>query len=347
MKCQLTRLNNTITNGGLGRALGFLDGNVAYIDCLIDAHIVGWQDSLARSWEFGNSNITATAPVTYNGVQLAATDPNLTNAETAVLWLYGWVPQLAPNILTQPASLSVAGGAPASFTVVATGIPDASYQWYQDGNLLTNQTASTLNIAAAYAGDAGAYTVLVSNGAGTVLSASATLTVGNTAPTLNPIGDVTINAGQTLSFTAVANDPDVPTQTLAFSLPTAPAGAGIDTNTGAFTWRPLVAQAGSANPVTVEVSDNGSPVLSASQSFTVTVNPIVVPSLGTTSYANGQFSLQVATGTSGPDYFVQFSPDLTNWTTIYTNLSAVTPFTFTDTNAISSPNGFYRVVIGP
>lgn len=347
MKCELTRLNNTITNAGLGRALGFLDGNVAYIDCLIDAHIVGWQDSLARSWEFGNSNITATAPVTYNGVQLAPTDQNLTNAETATLWLYGWVPQLAPNILTQPVSLSVAGGAPASFTVVATGIPDASYQWFKGANLLTNQTASTLSIGAAYAGDAGAYTVVVSNGAGTVTSASATLTVGNSTPTLNPMGDVTINAGQTLSFTAVANDPDVPTQTLTFSLPTAPAGAGIDPGTGVFTWRPLVSQAGSVNPVTVQVSDNGSPVLSASQGFTVTVNPIVVPTLGTTSYANGQFTLQVAAGTSGPDYFVQFSPDLTNWTTIDTNLSAVTPFTFTDTNAIASPNGFYRVVIGP
>ena len=345
--CQLTRLNNTITNGGLGRSLGFLDGNVAYINCLIDAHIVGWQDSLARSWEYGNSNITATAPVSYNGVQLAATDPNLTNAETAILWLYGWQPQLAPNILTQPGSLSVAGGAPASFMVVATGIPNANYQWYRDGNLLTNETSSTLSIGAAYAGDAGSYSVLVSNGAGTVTSSNAILTVGNTAPTLNPISDATINAGQTLSFTAGASDPDVPPQTLAFSLLAAPAGASIDTNSGIFTWRPLVSQAGTANPVTVQVSDDGSPVLSASQSFTVTVNPLMVPSLGTATYTNGQFSFQVGAGTAGPDYIVYFSPDLTNWMPISTNFSAVTPFTFTDTNAVSSTNGFYRVLLGP
>jgi pectin methylesterase-like acyl-CoA thioesterase len=346
MRCQLTRLNNTITNGGLGRSLGFLDGNVAYIDCLIDAHIVGWQDSLARSWEFGNSNITATAPVSYNGVQLAATDPNLTNAETATLWLYGWVPQLAPNILTQPLSLSVGGGQPAGFSVVATGIPDASYQWFKDGNLLTNQTASTLSIATAYAGDAGTYSVLVSNGAGTITSSNAVLTVGNTAPTLSPISDVSINPGQTLIITNDAFDPDVPPQTLSFALPVAPTGAGIDTNTGIFTWRPLVAQAGTANPVTVQVSDDGSPVLSASQSFTVAVNPLVVPSLGTTSYTNGQFSMQVGAGSSGPDYIVEFSSDLTNWVPIYTNFSAVTPFTFTDTNEASS-TGFYRVQLGP
>jgi pectin methylesterase-like acyl-CoA thioesterase len=348
VNCQLTRLNNTITLGGLGRSLGFLDGNVAYINCLIDAHIVGWQDSLARSWEFGNSNITATAPVSYNGVQLAATDPNLTNAETATLWLYGWQPQLAPNILTQPLPLSVSGSQPASFSVVATGIPNASYQWLKNGNVITNETGSTFTIANAYAGDAASYSVIVSNAAGTVTSSSASLTVGNTAPTLAPIADQIINAGQTLTITNIASDPDVPTQTLSFSLPTAPANAAIDTNSGVFTWRPLVSDAGTVNPVTVQVSDNGTPVLSASQSFNVTVNPIVVPTLASSgTYSSGQFTLTVSSGTAGPDYTVLFSTDLTNWTPIFTNLSATPPFTFTDTNAAASATGFYRVVIGP
>lgn len=345
--CQLTRLNNTLTNGGLGRSLGFLDGNVAYINCLIDAHIIGWQDSLARSWEFGNSNITATAAVSYNGVQLAANDPNLTNAETATLWLYGWVPQLAPNILTQPLPQSVAGGQPAVFTVVATGIPDPTYKWTRNGTLLTNQTNATLVIPAAHAGDAGIYAAILSNPAGGAVSSNVLLTVGNTAPTLNPIGDVTINAGQTLTIPSVANDPDVPTQTLSFGLPVAPSGAAIDTGSGVFTWRPLVSQAGSTNPVTVEVSDNGTPVLSATQSFNVTVNPLVIPTLGSTSYTGGQFSLQVGAGTLGPDYIVSVSTDLTNWTTIFTNFAPVTPFTFTDTNAAAYTTRFYRIQLGP
>jgi pectin methylesterase-like acyl-CoA thioesterase len=345
--CQLTRLNNTITLGGLGRSLGFLDGNVAYINCLIDAHIVGWQDSLARSWEYGNSNITATAPVSYNGVQLAGTDPNLTNAETATLWLYGWQPQLAPNIITQPLSQSVAGGQPASFSVVATGIPYASYQWLKNGNILTNQTGSTLTIASAYAGDAATYAVIVSNGAGTVTSSNATLAVGNTAPTLNPISDAVINAGQTLTVTNVASDPDVPTQTLSFSLLAAPGNASIDTNSGVFTWRPSVSQAGTTNPVTVQVSDNGTPVLSASQSFNVTVNPLVTPTLGTPSYSAGQFSLNIASGTAGPDYIVLVSTDLMNWTPIATNYSGTPPFTFVDTNAAAYPMLFYRIQLAP
>ncbi len=347
VNCQLTRLNNTITLGGLGRSLGFLDGNVAYINCLIDAHIVGWQDSLARSWEFGNSNITATAPVSYNGVQLAANDPNLTNAETATLWLYGWQPQLAPNILTQPVPLSVSGGQPASFSVVATGIPNATYQWLKNGNIITNETGSTLTIANAYAGDAASYSVVVSNGAGTVTSSSASLTVGNTAPTLAPIADQVINAGQTLTITNVASDPDVPTQTLGFSLLAAPANAAIETNSGVFTWRPLVSDAGTVNPVTVQVSDNGTPVLSASQSFNVTVNPLIIPTVDTASYSGGQFSFNVSSGTAGPDYIVLFSTDLTNWMPIFTNASATPPFTFTDTNAAASTMRFYRIQLGP
>jgi pectin methylesterase-like acyl-CoA thioesterase len=347
VNCQLTRLNNTLTNGGLGRSLGFTDGNVAYINCLIDAHIIGWQDALARSWEFGNSNITATAPVSYNGVQLAATDPNLTNAETATLWLYGWQPQLAPNILTQPLSQSVAGGQLASFSVVATGISSPSYQWLKNGNPLINQTGATFTITNAYAGDAATYTVIVSNAAGVVISSNATLAIGNTAPTLAPVADQVINAGQTLIITNIASDPDVPTQTLAFSLLTAPANAAIDTNTGIFTWRPLVSDAGTINPVTVQVSDNGTPVLSASQNFNVTVNPLVIPALGPVSYSGGQFSLTVGSGTAGPDYLVQFSTDLTNWVPIYTNDSGAPPFTFIDTNASASPTGFYRVLIGP
>ena len=120
------------------------------------------------------------------------------------MWLYGWQPQLAPNILTQPAFAERRRGR-TGFDLWwwPTGIPNAELSVeYRDGNLLTNETASTLSIGAAYAGDAGSYSVLVSNGAGTVTSSSAILTVGNTAPTLNPIGDATINAGQTLSFTA-------------------------------------------------------------------------------------------------------------------------------------------------
>jgi pectin methylesterase-like acyl-CoA thioesterase len=190
-KCQLTRLNNTITYGGLGRDLGFTDGNVAYINCLIDAHIVGWNTVDARYWEYGNSNITATAAVSYNGTQLAGTDPNLTNAETATLWLYGWQPQLAPDIITQPTNLTATASQTATFSVSATGISAPIYQWLQNGTNAPYDTANsaTLVIPNVQVADTGNYySVIVSNAAGTMTSDTVTLNVlAPTSPTISGV----------------------------------------------------------------------------------------------------------------------------------------------------------------
>jgi hypothetical protein len=280
-------------------------------------------------------------------VTLTNGDPRLLAVTNVTTWLYGWTPQLAPNIVGQPASQSVGGGQLASFTVTATGIPDPTYQWLKNGTNLNGQTDATLTISNAYAGDAGAYSVIVSNASGTVTSTNVTLSVGNTAPTLNAISDQTVNPGETLNLPTVANDPDVPPQTLTFSLTTAPMGASIDPNTGVFTWRPSVSQANAAYPVTITVTDNGSPNLNASQSFNVIVNGVTYPAFGAVSRTGGQFSLTVDTGTVGPDYIVMASTNLVNWESIFTNSSPSLPFTFTDTNAVEFNSRFYRIQLAP
>lgn len=100
----------------------------------------------------------------------------------------------------------------------------------------------------------------------------------NTPPLLMPAGDQTVTAGSPLAFTATATDPDVPCQTLAFSLDAgAPAGASIDPASGAFTWTPALAQGGTVCSVTVRVTDNGVPALSDTQTISITVNPPVAP----------------------------------------------------------------------
>src|SRR6185503_9772687 len=57
------------------------------------------------------------------------------------------------------------------------------------------------------------------------------------------------------TFTATATDTDLPAQTLAFSLVSAPTGATIDGSTGAFTWTPTEAQGPGDYPFSVRVSD--------------------------------------------------------------------------------------------
>jgi hypothetical protein len=253
---------------------------------------------------------------------------------------------MAPNILAHPVGASVAGGQSASFSVSATGLPTPTYQWVKNGTNLPGQTSTTLTIGAAYAGDAAVYSVVVSNSTGSVTSSNATLTVGNTAPSLAPVSDQTINAGVTLTLTNVASDPDVPPQTLAFSLLAGPTNATLDAASGIFVWRPLVTQAGSSNRVIVAVTDNGSPNLSATNSFSVIVNALTSPIAGSPTWSAGQFSL-VVDGQIGPDYAVQASSNLLDWQTVFSTNSPATPFQWTDPDSGTLPSRFYRIVVGP
>ena len=101
---------------------------------------------------------------------------------------------------------------------------------------------------------------------------SITVNEVNSAPVLAAIGNKSVNKGSLLTFTVSATDPDIPAQTLTYSLAAgAPSGAGIDPISGVFTWVPTPAQGPSTNSITIQATDNGTPVLSASQSITVTV----------------------------------------------------------------------------
>src|SRR5262249_51362298 len=77
-----------------------------------------------------------------------------------------------------------------------------------------------------------------------------------------------------LTFTATATDTDSPPQTLTFSLdPGAPNGASI-TPGGTFTWVPDETRGGSNYTVTIPVTDNGAPVLTALDSIHIPVNEV-------------------------------------------------------------------------
>ena len=179
-------------------------------------------------------------------------------------------------------------------------------------------------------------------------SSSASLTVGNTAPSLTPISDQTVNVGVNVSVANVATDPDVPAQTLTFTLLTGPSGASVDSGSGIFTWRPTVSDAGTINPMQVVVTDNGTPNLSATNSFNVIVNPLTQPNVSSSAISGGQFTLTVS-GQSGPDYAIQVSTNLANggWATIFSTNSPALPFTFTDPNTGAQSIQFYRIVAGP
>jgi len=94
----------------------------------------------------------------------------------------------------------------------------------------------------------------------------------NTPPVLPVQGNRTIAALATLTVTNTATDADPPPQTLTYQLLSPPAGAAINSS-GVITWTPSIDQASTTNTITTVVTDNGSPPLSATNDFLVTVNP--------------------------------------------------------------------------
>ncbi|MDB6031447.1 MAG: N-acetylmuramoyl-L-alanine amidase, partial [Verrucomicrobiales bacterium] len=100
----------------------------------------------------------------------------------------------------------------------------------------------------------------------------------NSDPVLAPIGNKIVAEGNLISFTVLGTDSDIPLQTLSYSLDAgAPAGATINPTNGLFTWTPTEAQGPSTNTLTIRVSDNGSPALQGSRTFTITVYELNTP----------------------------------------------------------------------
>ena len=109
-------------------------------------------------------------------------DGTITNRSTAVNIYKGLLSDAAtlafvPAIATQLSSSTVISGGAASFSVVATGTSPLAYQWKKDGSSISGATSSTYTIASTKTADAGSYTVVVTNSAGSVTSNSTVLTI--------------------------------------------------------------------------------------------------------------------------------------------------------------------------
>ncbi len=83
----------------------------------------------------------------------------------------------APTVTLQPLSQQVDAGANVAFVVDTDGTYPFSYRWFKDGAPIPDATEPILSLTGVGNGDAGTYTVQVSNAAGSVTSDGATLTI--------------------------------------------------------------------------------------------------------------------------------------------------------------------------
>lgn len=176
---------------------------------------------LAYQWQRNGSNITGatsatTASYTFtpllvdSGAQFRAVVSNGGGSVTSTAAALTVNPAtVAPQITTQPQALNVPDGAPATFTVAATGTAPLQYQWRANGANVAGANGSSYTISAAQQGDNGVqYTVVVSNAAGSVTSTAALLTVQAPVTSAPQIvaqpRSVSVVDGGTATFTVAA-----------------------------------------------------------------------------------------------------------------------------------------------
>jgi hypothetical protein len=240
-----------------------------------------------------------------------------------------------PTIIEQPTNQTVAVGGTAAFGVTANGSQPLSYQWQFNGTNLNDATNATLMLNNVTLDQAGNYAVQVDNLVGSVLSSNAVLTVLVPPYITTQPASCTNVAGTTANFNVVADG----TAPLIYQWLSN--GTNLDGATNATLTLNAVAaeQAGSysvtvANPVGSITSSNA--VLSVYATAAATLNGCSF------SCVNG-LEFQVA-GVPGFNYAVQESTNLIDWVSLLTNTA---PFSFTDTNAASLPQQFYRTLYVP
>jgi hypothetical protein len=259
-------------------------------------------------------------------------------------------------LLASIGNKSTTEGSPLTFAAIATDPDNGQALTYSldpgaPSGATINSSSGVFLWTPTEAQGPGSYnvTVRVTDNGSPALSDSETITVTvtelNSSPSLAFIGDRTVNEGSLLTFTAMATDPDLPANTLTFSLDLgAPAGAVIDPASGVFTWTPSSNQAPSTNAVTVRVTDNGSPALSDSATFAIIANTISPLRVTGVSVSGANVVTLNWISQAGKTYRVEFKDSLaeTAWNTLgdFNGTSNTT----SATNSVSgTPQRFYRI----
>ncbi len=220
---------------------------------------------------------------------------------TVTFNLTGGSTSTAPTIVTQPASQAVTTGGTATFTVAAAGNPTPTYQWAKGGVNLSGATNATLTLSNVQAANAGTYTAVATNSAGTATSAGAVLTVSASAVapaiTTQPASQ-TVTAGGAASFTVVTAGSPTPTYQWAKD------GVNLAGATNAMLTLDNV-QAADAGTYTVAATNSAGTATSTGAVLTVTATAVpvlVTEPQGHTVATGGAVVLEVGVSGGGLSY---------------------------------------------
>ena len=137
----------------------------------------------------------ASDPLT-NFVQLFANTPDPALSNNSMLTVSLIATDMPPVIYQQPGDVVALQGTAATFRTTVFGVQPLGYQWLFNGSPLPGQTANTLALTNVQPADMGAYSVMVTNGNGSVTSAPAQLTI--LGPPAFQLGTVSLAADATV-----------------------------------------------------------------------------------------------------------------------------------------------------
>lgn len=198
--CLVSRQSNDMTGWSLGRDANTSgpNGNVAWLNCKMDAHIgnFGWTDggladkSTLRFWEYQSTDLNSTLLNTASrvawSVQVDASTNALLRNLTNTFAPVSWVPMLPTYVACQPEDQTAYLGQTVTLVTHVGGTPEPVYQWYKGAAPVSNATNSTLTIANAQAGDAATYSLRATNELGFAISSNAVLTLVSPPSLVNP-----------------------------------------------------------------------------------------------------------------------------------------------------------------
>jgi hypothetical protein len=165
--------------------------------------------TLRYQWQFEGEDLPGKTDFTLNVINVH--QANVGNYQVIVTNDFGSVTSspaalnLLPGVVVQPTNITAATGSTVIFRVGAEGSAPLSYQWQKNGsNAPGNATGSAYILGNVQTSDAGAYNVVITNGFGSINSATGILTViQGIAISSQPV-QVIVPANSDATFTVTA-----------------------------------------------------------------------------------------------------------------------------------------------